>query len=124
MKNAFSLAALALALFAGAASAQSYGPIDTRPGGVVGGPAAVLPDARTGPPGVNPAPSGYTASRTTCFKDGKEVDRAYCESDPFYRPDRPVGQGLYSQRCSNQNLNFDPVTNSFTGYDGIPRYCQ
>jgi hypothetical protein len=129
MKRAFGLAALsglALATFAGAVNAQSYGPIDTRPGGVVGGPAAVLPDARTRPPGAdnNRAPSGYTASRTTCYKDGKEVDRAYCESDQFYWPDRVPGMELYSLRCSNANTNYNPVTNSYIGLDGIQRNCR
>ena len=128
MKRAFGLAALsglALALFAGAVNAQSYGPIDTRPGGVVSGPAAVLPDARSAPQGKNnPAPSGYTASRTTCYKDGKEVDRAYCETDQFYRPDRVPGQDVYSLRCSNVNSNYNPVTNSYIGYDGIQHNCR
>jgi hypothetical protein len=113
-----------LALGAGA-SAQSSGPIDTRPGGITSGPAAVLPDSRNRPLNdANRAPQGYTASRTTCYKNGEVVDRAYCEADQFYRPDRPPGLDLYSQRCSNANTNYNPVTNTYIGLDGIQRYCR
>jgi hypothetical protein len=130
MNRALGFAALewlAFTLPADLAVAQASGPIDTRPGGITSGPAAVLPDARTAPRlDNNPAPSGYTASRTTCYKDGKVVDRAYCESDSFYRPDRQPSTTLdiNSQRCSNTNTTFNPVTNSYIGYDGLTRYCR
>jgi hypothetical protein len=126
MKRTFfglaALIGLLLAALAGAANAQG---IDTRPGGVLGGPGANLPDARTRPLGDdNRAPQGYTASRTTCFKDGKEVDRAFCEADQFYRPNQVPGVELYSLRCSNMNSNYNPVNNTFIGLDGIQRNCQ
>ena len=124
------LAGFAFVLSAGQASAQAYGPLDNRVGGSVGGPAAVLPDARvdsrtdsrTGSPG-NRAPNGFEASRTTCYKDGEVVDRAYCQSDSFYQPNRIPQTDVFAQRCSNNNPNFNPVTNSFIGLDGIPRQC-
>jgi hypothetical protein len=37
---------------------------------------------------------------------------------------RVPGMDLYSLRCSNANTNYNPVTNSYIGYDGIQRYCR
>ena len=134
MNRLFGLYALGiLALSSGQVCGQAYGPMDNRVGAPVGGPAAGagLPDSRIDsrtdsrnvPTGA-PAPQGYKASTTQCYKDGKVVDRAYCESDPFYRPDRVPGQDLYSLRCSNTNPNYNPVSNSYIGLDGTPRYCR
>jgi len=126
----FAVLAFACALCLSGANAQSYGPIDTRPGGVnsgIGGGlgGADLPDSRARPPTYgNRAPSGYEATRSQCFKDGKLVDRAYCESDQFYRPDRTPGMGIYSERCSNANTRYNPVTNSYIGLDGLTYYCH
>ncbi len=65
-------------------------------------------DSRTGSPG-NRAPNGFEASRTTCYKDGEVVDRAYCQSDSFYQPNRIPQTDVFAQRCSNNNPNFNPA---------------